>query len=81
MTLSVDEREVICKFFTSRQPDSHGFDTKVGDMAPETTPLYPVPNELSNALPKLKGYRFFVDQADGTIILVRPLDNRIGAIV
>jgi hypothetical protein len=49
--------------------------------APETTPLYPAPSERSNGLPKLKGYRFFVDQADGTIILVRPLDNRIVAIV
>jgi hypothetical protein len=82
MTLSISDREIIRKFFDlRRQPDVPSFDAKVGDIAPEKTPLYPVPDELSKALPALKGYRFFPDQADGTIILVRPLDNRVVAIV
>jgi hypothetical protein len=82
MTLSVNEREVIRRFFDlRRQPDVPRFDAKVGDIAPQRAPLYPVPDDLAKTLPKLKGYRFFPDQADGTIILVRPLDNRIVAVI
>jgi hypothetical protein len=53
----------------------------VGDAAPETAPLYPVPSLLYKDVPKIKDHRFFADEANGTIILVRPVDNRIVAIV
>jgi uncharacterized protein YdhG (YjbR/CyaY superfamily) len=82
MTLSANEREVIRKFFNLRkQPDSPGFDAKVGDIASQRTPLYPVPDDLSETVPKLKGYRFFPDQAAGTIVIVRSPDNRVVAII
>ena len=50
---------------------------KVGEIAPDTAPLYPVPSVLYSEVPKLKDHRFFADEVTGTIILVRPLDNRI----
>jgi hypothetical protein len=82
MTLSDEEREIIRKFFEVRKKqDANRFDTKVGEIAPDTAPLYPVPSLLYNDVPKLKDHRFFADEGAGTIILVRPLDNRVVAIV
>ena len=82
MALSEGEREIIRKFFgVRRKLDAIGFDAKVGDIAPETAPLYPVPGLLYKDVPKIKDHRFFADEASGTIILVRPTDNRIVAIV
>jgi hypothetical protein len=82
MTLSEGEREIIRKFFgVRRKLDAVRFEAKVGDIAPETAPLYPVPSLLYKDVPKIKDHRFFADEANGTIILVRPADNRIVAIV
>ena len=82
MTLSDEEREIIRKFFEVRKKqDAKRFDTKVGEIAPDTAPLYPVPSLLYDDVPKLKDHRFFADEGAGTIILVRPLDNRVVAIV
>ncbi len=82
LTLTEEERETIRKFFgVRRKRDAVGFDAKVGDLAPETAPLYPVPSLLYNGVPKIKDHRFFADEAAGTIILVRPADNRIVAII
>jgi hypothetical protein len=82
MTLSDGEREIIRKFFGVRKKeDAVGFDAKVGEIASATAPLYPVPSLLYNDLPKLKDHRFFADETSGTIIIVRPSDNRVVAIV
>ena len=82
MTLSEGERETIRKFFgVRRKLDAIGYEAKLGDTAPETAPLYPVPSLLYKDVPKIKDHRFFADEANGTIILVRPTDNRIVAIV
>lgn len=82
VTLSEGEREIIRKFFgVRRKLDAIGYEAKVGDTAPETAPLYPVPSLLYKDVPKIKDHRFFADEANGTIILVRPVDNRIVAIV
>ena len=82
MTLSANEREVVRKFFNLRkQPNSPGFDAKVGSIASQRTPLYPVPDDLSETVPKLKRNRFFPDQAAGTIVIVRSPDNRVVAII
>jgi hypothetical protein len=46
LTLTVNEREVIRRFFDlRRQPDVPRFDAKVGDIAPQRAPLYPVPDD------------------------------------
>jgi hypothetical protein len=80
MTLSDGEREIIRKFFGVRKKDDAvGFDAKVGEIAPATAPLYPVPSLLYNDIPKLKDHRFFADETSGTIIIVRPSDNRVVA--
>jgi hypothetical protein len=82
MTLSEEERQIIRKFFgVRRKLDAVGFEAKVGDIAPETAPLYPVPSLVYKDVPKIKDHRFFADEANGTIILVRPADNRIVAII
>jgi hypothetical protein len=82
MTLSDEEREIIRKFFGVRKKqDATKFDAKVGEIAPDTAPFYPIPSLLSSEVPKLKDHRFFADEVTGTIVLVRPLDNRIVAIV
>jgi hypothetical protein len=82
MALSDGEREIIRKFFGVRKKDDAvGFDAKVGEIAPATAPLYPVPSLLYNELPKLKDHRFFADETSGTIIIVRPSDNRVVATV
>ena len=82
MTLSDGEREIIRKFFGVRKKDDAvGFDAKVGEIAPATAPLYPVPSLLYNELPKLKDHRFFADETSGTIIIVRPSDNRVVATI
>lgn len=82
MTLSDEEREIIRQFFgVKKKHDATGFDAKVGDIAPETAPLYPVPSLLYKDVPKLKDHRFFADEANGTIVLVGPVDNRVVAIV
>jgi hypothetical protein len=82
MTLSAEERETIRKFFGVRKKsDAVGFESKVGEIAPGTAPLYPVPSLLYDQVPKIKDHRFFADEAEGTIILVRPEDNRIVGII
>jgi hypothetical protein len=82
MTLNDGEREIIRKFFGVRKKeDAVGFDAKVGEIASATAPLYPVPSLLYNDLPKLKDHRFFADETSGTIIIVRPSDNRVVAII
>jgi ABC-type transporter Mla subunit MlaD len=82
MTLSDGERQIIRKFFGVRmKQDASGFDAKVGEIAPSTAPLYPIPSLLYGDVPKLKDHRFFADEVTGTIILVRPVDNRVVAIV
>jgi len=82
MTLSDGEREIIRKFFGVRKKDDAvGFDAKVGEIAPATAPLYPIPSLLYNDLPKLKDHRFFADETSGTIIIVRPSDNRVVATI
>jgi ABC-type transporter Mla subunit MlaD len=82
MTLSDGEREIIRKFFGVRKKDDAiGFDAKVGEIAPATAPLYPVPSLLYNDVPKLKDHRFFADETSGTIIIARPSDNRVVAII
>jgi ABC-type transporter Mla subunit MlaD len=82
MTLSDGEREIIRKFFGVRKKnDAIGFDAKVGEIAPATAPLYPVPSLLYYDVPKLRDHRFFADETSGTIIIVRPSDNRVVAIV
>jgi hypothetical protein len=64
-----------------KKEDASRFDAKVGEIAPDSAPLYPVPSLLYSDLPKLKDHRFFADEVTGTIILVRPVDNRVVAIV
>ncbi len=82
MTLSDEEREIIRQFFgVKKKHDATGFEAKVGDIAPETAPLYPVPSLLYKDVPKLKDHRFFADEANGTIVLVGPANNRVVAIV
>jgi len=82
MTLSDEERQIIRKFFGVRKKeDASRFDAKVGEIALDSAPLYPVPSLLYSDLPKLKDHRFFADEVTGTIILVRPVDNRVVAIV
>jgi hypothetical protein len=82
MTFSDEEREIIRKFFgVKKKDDAVGLEAKVGEVAPETAPLYPVPSLLYEEIPKLKDHRFFADETKGTIILVRPVDNRVVAIV
>jgi hypothetical protein len=82
MTLSDEERQIIRKFFGVRKKqDASRFNGKVGEIAPDTAPLYPVPSVLYSEVPKLKDHRFFADEVTGTIILVRPVDNRVVAIV
>jgi hypothetical protein len=82
MTLSDGEREIIRKFFGVRKKDDAiGFDAKVGEIAPATAPLYPVPSLLYYDVPKLRDHRFFADETSGTIIIARPSDNRVVAII
>jgi methyl-accepting chemotaxis protein len=82
MTLSEEERETIRKFFAVRKKsDAVGFEAKVGEIAPGAAPLYPVPSLLYDHVPKIKDHRFFADEAEGTIILVRPEDNRIVGVI
>jgi hypothetical protein len=82
IALSDGEREIIRKFFGVRKKDDAiGFDAKVGEIAPATAPLYPVPSLLYYDVPKLRDHRFFADETSGTIIIVRPSDNRVVAIV
>ena len=82
MTLSDEERQIIRDFFGVRKKqDASSYDAKVGETAPDTAPLYPVPSLLFNNVPKLKDHRFFADEISGTIIIIRPLDNRVVAIV
>jgi hypothetical protein len=82
MTLSDDERQIIRDFFGVRKKqDASSYDAKVGEIAPDTAPLYPVPSLLFKVVPKLKDHRFFADETSGTIIITRPLDNRVVAIV
>jgi hypothetical protein len=82
MTLSDEERQIIRNFFGVRKKqDASSYDAKVGEIAPDTAPLYPVPSLLYNDVPKLKDHRFFADEISGTIIIIRPLDNRVVAIV
>jgi hypothetical protein len=82
MTLSDGEREIIRKFFGVRKKDDAiGFDAKVGEIASATAPLYPVPSLLYYDVPKLRDHRFFADETSGTIIIVRPSDNRVVAII
>jgi hypothetical protein len=55
MTLSDEEREIIRKFFgVKKKDDAVGLEAKVGEIAPETAPLYPVPSLLYEEIPKLK---------------------------
>ena len=71
MTLSDEERQIIRKFFGVRKKeDASRFDAKVGEIALDSAPLYPVPSLLYSDLPKLKDHRFFADEVTGTIILV-----------
>jgi hypothetical protein len=80
--LSDEESEIIRKFFgVKKKDDAVGLEAKVGELAPDTAPLYPVPSLLYEKIPKLKDHRFFADETKGTIILVRPVDNRVVAIV
>ena len=85
MTLAADEeRQIIRKFFGVRKEaeDASRFDAKVGEIAPDFfAVLNPVPSLLYSDLPKLKDHRFFADEVTGTIILVRPVDNCVVAIV
>jgi hypothetical protein len=82
MTLSSDEREAIRKFFGVRKKsDAVAFEARVGEIAPGTAPLYPVPSLLYDHVPKIKDHRFFADEAEGTIVLVRPEDNRVVAVI
>ncbi len=54
MTLSDEEREIIRKFFgVKKKDDAVGLEAKVGEIAPETAPLYPVPSLLYEEIPKL----------------------------
>ena len=82
MTLSGEEREIIRKFFGVRKKsDAVAFEARVGEIAPGTAPLYPVPSLLYDHVPKIKDHRFFADEAEGTIVLVRPEDNRVVAVI
>jgi hypothetical protein len=82
MALSAEERDIIRKFFgVRRKSDVVGFEARVGEIAPGTAPLYPVPSLLYDDVPKIKDHRFFADEAEGTIVLVRPEDNRIVAVI
>jgi hypothetical protein len=82
MALSDEERQKIRSFFGVRKKeDASSYDAKIGEIAPDTAPLYPVPSLLYNDVPPLKGHRFFADEVSSTIIIIRPLDNRVVAIV
>jgi len=82
MTLSAEERETIRKFFGVRKKsDAVAFEARVGEIAPGAAPLYPVPSLLFDHVPKIKDHRFFADEAEGTIVLVRPEDNRVVAVI
>jgi hypothetical protein len=82
ITLSAEEREVIRKFFGVRKKsDAVAFEARVGEIAPGAAPLYPVPSLLYDHVPKIKDHRFFADEAEGTIVLVRPEDNRVVAVI
>jgi hypothetical protein len=82
MTLSGEEREIIRKFFGVRKKsDAVAFEARVGEIAPGTAPLYPVPSLLYDHVPKIKDHRFFADEAEGTIVIVRPEDNRVVAVI
>jgi hypothetical protein len=82
MNLTAEERQVIREFFGVRQKeDATRFDAKVGEIAPVSAPLYPVPNLLYEQVPKLKDHRFFADEVTGTVVIVSPFDNRVVAIV
>ena len=60
MTLSDEESEIIRKFFgVKKKDDAVGLEAKVGEVAPDTAPLYPVPSLLYEEIPKLKDHRFF----------------------
>jgi len=82
MSLSAQERETIRTFFgVRRKNDAVAYEAKLGEVAPEAAPLYPVPNLLYDNVPKLKAHRFFADEAEGSIVLIRPEDNRVVAII
>jgi hypothetical protein len=82
MALSAQERETIRAFFgVRRKSDAVAYEAKLGDLAPEAAPLYPVPSLLYDNVRQLKAHRFFADEAEGTIVLIRPEDNRVVAII
>ena len=73
MNLTAEERQVIREFFGVRQKeDATRFDVKVGEIAPASAPLYPVPSLLYDQVPKLQDHRFFADEVTGTVAIVRP---------
>jgi hypothetical protein len=53
---------------------------KIGDALPETQ-TKPFPDDLVAKLPKLKGARFFVDDANNGVALVDVISNKVFAII
>ena len=81
MTLSDEESEIIRKFFgVKKKDDAVGLEAKVGRSRRTQHPFIRC-RACFTKIPKLKDHRFFADETKGTIILVRPVDNRVVAIV
>jgi hypothetical protein len=81
MALDDKDRAFIRQNIEARKTGVGPPSAKLGEPAPAWATLVPIPDRIASAIPRLKGYRYYVDTSNGTINIVSPSDNRLAAIV
>jgi hypothetical protein len=80
LEINDEERQTISKFFAVEKKGGPAFQIKLGEAAPSSVPLFPIPDKLVTLVPKLAGYRYFGDYSNGTVVIVRA-DGLVAAVV
>jgi hypothetical protein len=80
LVLNESEQQQVKKFIALK-PQGKPAAFKVGDMLPSSVALFPLPKDLVAAVPRLKEFRYAVDDQSGAILFVGIADNRVVAIL
>lgn len=83
ITLTPEQRDAVTRHIT-RGPTTSDPEDGVSELRPgaevsRNTRLYPIPRDVADEVPPVRGYRYFV--AENSMVLVDPNDHRIVEVV
>lgn len=81
--LTPEQRDAVTRHITrgpmTSEPEDGVPDLRPGVEVPRNTRLYPIPHNVAEQVPPVRGFRYFV--AQNSMVLVDPGDNRIVQVV